>query len=147
MLSILGALLGFFSSSLPTIFGYFQDKIDKSHELDMLEMQMKWAQVQVEAKEIETKMSNDMTQTAEAYQNDKTSAIKWVQALNGCMRPILAISFLTIYLMTKLSLIHMQVHHGVIFDNLWTDIDATLLACIVAYFFGSNALEKMAGKL
>ena len=40
MLSLIGSLLGFGTSFLPKILGYFEDKRDQAHELSMMDKQL-----------------------------------------------------------------------------------------------------------
>ena len=41
MLSLLGSLLGFGTSFLPKVMDFFQDKQDKKHELEVMEVQIR----------------------------------------------------------------------------------------------------------
>jgi len=41
MLSLLGSLLGFGTSFLPKVMEFFQDKQDKKHELQVMEVQIR----------------------------------------------------------------------------------------------------------
>ena len=63
MLTLVSSLLSFLSGGLPSILGFFQDRADKKHEMDMAKLQ--------------TEREMQMAQAGFASQ-EKIEAIKWL---------------------------------------------------------------------
>lgn len=145
MIAILGSLLGFFSSSLPNIFKYFQDKSDKAHELQMMQLQMQFASQQLNQQLQAIEMQGQIAQTEGLYKTYNTG-INWVDALNGTVRPVLSYAFFLLYAGIKYmqfdaledSMANLAAHT----DVLWTQNDSVVFSSIVSFYFGSRYFAR-----
>lgn len=158
MITLLGAIIGLLGSLLPKLCGIFQDKLDKKHELDVLDRQVEMTKANINSRleAIETQA------TAEEYKalyQTYNSGILWVDALNSTVRPVIAYSFFILYAFTKYP--HLRFAFEVInsehsfvnemafitaYQNvmavLWTEHDEAILAGVISFYYGSRAQEK-----
>ncbi len=145
MIAILGSLLGFFSSSIPSIFKYFQDKSDKSHELQLMQLQMQYAGMQIQQQLQAVELQAQVAQDEGLYKTYNTG-ISWVDALNGTVRPVLSYAFFLLYALIKYmqfdaledSMSNLAAHT----DVLWTQNDSVVFSSIVSFYFGSRYFAR-----
>jgi hypothetical protein len=147
MMTLLGALLGFFSSAFPDILRFARDKQDRAHELAVLQLQIEQQANGHTQKVEEIRLSNAMIEAQTLYQTYNTGII-WVDALNGTVRPIIAYAFFMLYAFLKL-VTYASLHGdfgsiplGVLYAALWTEEDAAIFAGIISFYFGQRAMGK-----
>jgi hypothetical protein len=147
MITLLGSLLGFISSTFPSLLKLWQDKSDKQHEITLLKMQME-QQAQGHTERLdEINAQADISESAALYKT-YTTGIDWVDALNGTVRPVIAYAFFILYALVKL-LSYAAVAHSnavpfvVLHDTLWTEDDAAIFAGIISFYFGQRAMTKL----
>lgn len=138
---LLSTLFGFLGSQIPHIWKYFQDIRDKEHELAIMDRQVEMSKLHHEERLEEINMPLEMGKL-EAIYNTKTN-IPSVDALNGSVRPIIALGLFILYCI-------MQLAYGVIFvidpnipsyiklDELLSDEDYSFLGVVIGYYFGSR---------
>lgn len=145
MITILGSLLGFFSSFAPDIIKYFSDKRDHDHELRMIEMQLA-AQAQGHSHRLEEIDARaDIAESRALYKTYNTG-VTWVDALNGTVRPVLAYSFFGLYAAIKIMQIHIMDWSTPLpwlLAGLWTPEDQAIFAGIISFYFGQRAMRKV----
>ncbi len=147
MITLLGSLLGFISSTFPSLLKLWQDKSDKQHEITLLKMQMdQQAQGHTERLE-EINAQADITESQALY-NTYTTGIGWVDALNGTVRPVIAYAFFGLYALVKLLSYDAVANFSavpfvVLHDTLWTEDDAAIFAGIISFYFGQRAMAKL----
>jgi hypothetical protein len=97
MLSLLGSLLGFGTSFLPSVMSFFQDRADKSHELKVMEMQIK-SQSEAHVQRLEEiNTQADVDQMKAMYKHDSSlqeHSASWTSTLSATVRPVLRMRFL-----------------------------------------------------
>jgi hypothetical protein len=147
MITLLGSLLGFISSTFPSLLKMWQDSSDKQHEITLLKMQME-QQAQGHTERLdEINAQADITESAALYKT-YTTGIDWVDALNGTVRPVIAYAFFILYALVKL-LSYAAVANSnavpfvVLHDTLWTEDDAAIFAGIISFYFGQRAMSKV----
>jgi hypothetical protein len=147
MITLLGSLLGFISSTFPSLLKLWQDKSDKQHEITLLKMQME-QQAQGHTERLdEINAQADITESAALYKT-YTTGIDWVDALNGTVRPVIAYAFFILYALVKLLSYTAVVNSNsvpfvVLHDTLWTEDDAAIFAGIISFYFGQRAMAKV----
>ena len=144
-MTLLATLLGFISSTFPDLLKLWKDGADRKHELAILQMQLEQQQqghvnrleeIQVVADGIE----------ARALYKTYSIGIKWVDALNGTVRPVLAYSFFLLYASVKyaqISILLDTVNILEAFPLIWHEEDQTIFASIVSFYFGTRAMGKL----
>lgn len=160
MMTLLSTLLGFASGGLPKVLDYFQDRGDKKHELALMSMQREReialakegyiAQARVE--EIKTDQIEMQTQAQERvamYKHDMKigdGASTWVINLRASVRPIVTYVFVGLLVVVDVAGIWYAYSTGVVFADAMTQVfsddEMSILAAIIAFWFGSQAFTK-----
>ena len=160
MMTLLSTLLGFASGGLPKVLDYFQDRGDKKHELALMAMQREReialakegyiAQARVE--EIKTDQIEMQTQAQERiamYKHDMKigdGASTWVINLRASVRPIVTYVFVGLLVVVDIAGIWYAYSTGVAFadamNQVFSDDEMSILAAIIAFWFGSQAFNK-----
>ncbi|MEZ5690504.1 MAG: hypothetical protein R3D71_02425 [Rickettsiales bacterium] len=139
MITLLGSLLGFISAAFPDLLKLFRDAQDRKHELKILEMQMA-QQAQGHTNRLEEiHVEADIAESRALYRTYNTG-IKWVDALNGTVRPVIAYSFFILYAVVKM----MQFSADLPW-LLWSEEDQAIFAGIISFYFGQRAMSKVRG--
>jgi len=93
MLTILGSFLGFLGSVVPEFFRNFQDKRDKSHELQILRLQME-QQKQGHIERLEAiNINADITESQNIYKTFYSGNAP-TDKFNAIVRPVIALGFI-----------------------------------------------------
>ena len=137
MITLLGSLLGFISSTFPDLLKLFRDASDKKHEITLLQMQMDF-QAQGHQERLEEINTNADIAESQALYKTYTTGISWVDALNGTVRPVIAYSFFILYAAVKI------MHYSADLPwLLWTEDDQAIFAGIISFYFGQRAMSKL----
>ena len=137
MITLLGSLLGFITSTFPSLLKLWQDASDKKHELAILQLQMQ-AQAQGHQERLEEINTQADIAESDALYKTYTTGIDWVDALNGTVRPVIAYSFFILYALVKV----MQFSADLPW-LLWTAEDQAIFAGIISFYFGQRAMSKL----
>lgn len=160
MMTLISTLLGFASGGLPKVLDFVQDRGDKKHELALMAMQREQelalakegfvAQAKVE--EIKTEQIAMQTQAQERvamYKHDMKigdGASTWVINLRASVRPIVTYLFVGLLITVDVAGIWYAYSTGVPFatamDMVFSDDEMSILAAIIAFWFGSQAFSK-----
>jgi hypothetical protein len=121
MITILGSLVGL----IPTLFKYFQQWQDGRNQLAIMQIQLQMMQAGLNMQLQEVAMNAQVAQVTSAYNTIKTN-IGWVDALNGLIRPLIAIIYTAkmIYAMIYPELIELADH------------DYGIYSCVISFYFG-----------
>ncbi len=166
MLSLISTLGGLLISGLPSVLGFFQDKSDKAHELELarmqtereLQMMEKGFIAQQRVEEIRTDQVE--MQTAAQMQNaaldhDKKvleRASTWIVNYVGTVRPtvtyifvaeLVAINFWLCYQLFKIPNLITKVDDlTVIGELIFSSDEMAMLGGIIGFWFGSRNWDK-----
>ena len=164
MLSILSGLLGIFSSGLPNLLSFFQNKSDQKHEQTMAKLAMdqqllmaeKGFKSQEKIEEIKLHQVEAETYAQERtalYDHDKTlmeKASQNVVDLNARVRPYVAFTFVGLLVFTDVAGLAWAVWTGVDFalamGEVFSDSEMAITSSIVGFYFGSRQWEKYSNK-
>lgn len=160
MLTLLSTLLGFFSSGLPKVLDFFQDRSDKKHELELARLQTErelqmaergfLAQQKVEEIKLEQVATEGFYKEREAlYAHDieiGKGASQWVVNLRACVRPAITFGLFALLVVVDVAGIWYAWTQGASFvmmmDTVWDDETQMVWASIIAFWFGSQAFSK-----
>lgn len=150
--SILGGLVGFLGSAVPELFKYFKEKEQRKHELQMFELQMKYADQMAKAKIQELETTADIKEAEVLHIDMYPPVTGWkyadalINAFTSFVRPSITYAFFGMYLCVKLAGYSLAVqNHGAWQDAvkfLWTESDMGIFCAIIAYWFGTRAMMK-----
>ena len=144
MLSLLGSLLGFGTSFLPSLMSYFQDRQDKAHELAMMEQQR---EQQIALGELQIKHVNveaDIAETAALLKHDSglnRRASQWCVNLAASVRPVITyllfIEFATLTFMVAFGMIDNDMYRMI-----WNNEFQAIWAAVVSFWFGARTMAR-----
>ncbi len=148
MISLLGTLLGFGTSIVPEILGYFKQRQANQQELDMLEAKAKYADKLSELKIKELDAQADIVESQSIYSHDSNlDSGKFVNALRGSVRPIITYAFFILFatvkgvtLYTMVNKEGMDLAAGLV--AVWDPETQAIFSAIIAFWFGNRAMSK-----
>lgn len=156
MLAILGSLIGLLGALAPRILGFFENRQNHQQELELInahaEVQLKLAKVTTDGKMAEINARADSSSELMAFAASlRPTGIRWVDALNGVVRPLLTVAFFMLYAAVKVG------QYVIIADgssgsfamtivNLWSEEDWAVWAAIVTFWFGNRTFNKERGR-
>lgn len=148
MLTIIGSLLGFLGSSIPSILGIMEKKEDNKLQYELMKLQ---SEITKQGAEIDlTKfkamaMDNEHARLIEhdiAMQKD-TGAISW---LRKSVRPVITYMFFALFAAVKISSLYVAMETTGSFNTaiqiVWDPETQGIFAAIISFWFGSRAIEK-----
>jgi hypothetical protein len=145
---ILGSLLGFGSSVVPAITDHFQSKRNQEFELKKME---KMAELTSAGYDHEIKRFQEMGLHEEQkalLEHDTTIAqgTGFISGLQKSVRPVITYCFFFLFAMIEFSLLQDALSNGTplseALNTLWDDDTKAIFAAIMAFWFGSRAVEK-----
>ena len=149
MLTLLGSLLGFGTSIVPEVLGFFKQNQANKQELKMLEAKAQYAAQLSTLKLQELDAEADIAETKGLYAHDTELARRggWVVGLQASVRPVVTYLFMAAFLGVKgglvFSLIFMQgVDWTTALDVTWDGETQALFAAIMSFWFGNRAMSK-----
>jgi hypothetical protein len=160
MMTLVSTLLGFASGGLPRVLEYVQDRGDKRHELALMaaqrERELALAKegfvAQAAVEEIKTEQIAMQTQAQEKlamWKHDMKigeGASTWVINLRASVRPVVTYLFVGMLCTVNGVGIWYAYSTGVPFneaiDLIWSESETSILATIIAFWFGSQAFQK-----
>jgi len=160
MITLLTTLVSFLAGGLPKILEFFQDKSDKTHELNLAKMQTERelalaaqgfvAQQRIE--EIRTDQVAMQTQASTiqaALEHDAKigeGASQWVINLRSSVRPIVTYIFVLELVLINIAAMWWAINTGIDFrlamDEVFSQEEMTIVSSIVAFWFGTQAFAK-----
>ena len=148
MISLLGTLLGFGTSIVPEILGYFKQRQANQQELAMIEAKAKYAERLSELKLKELDAQADIAEASSIYQHDQSlDSGAFVNALRGSVRPVLTYAFFVLFatikgvtLYTMVTTEGMDLSAGML--AIWDEETQAIFSAIIAFWFGNRAMSK-----
>ncbi len=101
MITLLGSLLGFIGAAFPDFLKLFKEKADRKHELAILQLQLEQQKQGHSNRLEEIYVEADIAESKALYKTYNTG-IRWVDALNGTVRPVVAYCFFLLYASVKI---------------------------------------------
>ena len=148
MLTLLGSLLGFISSTFPDLLKLWQDKQDRKHELQILDRQMEQMRLGHNQRLDEIAINADVSQSLALYKHDsQPSGVTWVDGLRASVRPVITYGFFILFAWVKLSAVVLLMNQDGLNINealiqIWDAETQALFAGILSFWFGSRSLAK-----
>ena len=140
MLSLIGSALGLFSSAIPKAMDMWQDKNDKAHELALLSAQAKITLDQ-------TAIDASIREVESIHEHDSNiKASTWVDNTRALVRPIMAYSFMALFITVEITafvtLVDAGIGAGDALNKIWDDEIMALWSTILAFYFGGRQFNK-----
>lgn len=146
MLTLLGSFLGFIGSLVPEVFRLTQDRRDKSHELEILKLQMQQQQQGHTERLREINVQADIAESESLYKTFYSGNVS-TDKFNSIVRPVIALGFFALYSLLKFFAFYSfsnfsATPFSIIYQTLWTEEDAAIFAGIISFYFGNRAMSK-----
>ena len=148
MISLIGTLIGFGTSIVPEVLGYFKQRQANEQELLMMEAKAKYADKLSELKIKELDAQAEIEETKGLYAHDSgIDAGAFVNGLRGSVRPVITYAFfilfctikgVTLYAMVTTS--GMDLSAGML--AIWDPETQAIFSAIVAFWCGNRAMSK-----
>ena len=149
MLTIIGSLIGFGSSFLPSVLDFFKQKEDNKQELALMDKQAELTRITAEFERDKAQVQALSAETVALYQQASTEKNDgWVGAYRASVRPTISYLFLLFYIGIKsAALFGMIQYEGMLIKDalplVWSnEVDAPILASIISFYFGSRMFRK-----
>ena len=148
MLSIIGSLLGFASSTAPAIMDHFQSKDNRKHEIDKMKT---LAEIKAQGIDLDMKVYDQMGADKEherliAHDTAFQQSTGWTSALQKSVRPVITYAFFGLFATIEVTLLMEALDKGTDFAEainlLWDEDTKAIFAAIISFWFGSRAIEK-----
>ena len=114
MLSLLGSLLGFGTSFLPSILDFFKQKSDQKHELAIMDKQIAAAAAGHNQRLEEINIEADIEEIKSLHRHDQQTNVRWIDGVNA----------------------------GDAIQLVWDDEVMALFAAVMSFWFGGRAMAK-----
>ena len=146
MFTLLGSLLGFFTSFLPKVMDYAQDRADKAHELRVMELQIA-AQRESHGQRLEEiNVEADIREFEALQRSDAPAGVKWIDGLRASVRPVITYAFFALFLFVEAAAYVVLLRDGAgaleAAGRVWDDQTKALFAAVMSFWFGNRAIEK-----
>ncbi len=157
MFTLLSTVISFLTAGTPKILDFFHDRSDKSHEIEMaqlqltreLELQKAGLDSQVKIEDIkyeEIQNTSALSERQAIYQHDEeigVGASQWVINTRDLVRPIMTYGLFLLLVFVEIFGFYYAISTGVKFDAavalLWDDDQQIVWASVVSFWFGSQA--------
>ena len=148
MLSLLGTLLGFGTSIIPEILGYFKQSQANKQELSMLEAKAKYASALSDLKLKELDAQAEIEETKGLYAHDRSiDAGGFINGLRGSVRPVITYLFFIMFMCVKGTMIYAMIVNlnmswNVALVQAWDGETAAIFSAVISFWFGNRAMSK-----
>ena len=151
MISLLGSLLGFGTSFLPSILDFFKQAQAHKQKLEMMKMQSELLEKKSALRLQELDKQAEIKEVEGLYKHDASlDGGKFVNALRSSVRPVITYIFMGLFIAVEVSIIVKFMETGGDWTEavnlLWADEVAGLWSAILAFWFGNRAISKFQRK-
>ncbi len=144
MLSLVGSILGFGTSFLPKVLGYFEEKRDQKHELQMMDKQLE-QQLQIGKQKMQMmNIDADIRETETLHKEHASITSKssqWCVNLSASVRPIITYCLFIEFAILTLS-VNMDWITAQQYTMIWNDEFQAVWAAVVSFWFGQRSFNR-----
>ena len=144
MLSLVGSILGFGTSFLPKVLGYFEEKRDQKHELQMMDKQLE-QQLQIGKQKMQMmNIDADIRETETLHKEHASITSKssqWCVNLSASVRPIITYCLFIEFAILTLS-VNMDWITAHQYTMIWNDEFQAVWAAVVSFWFGQRSFNR-----
>ena len=148
MISLIGTLIGFGTSIVPEVLGYFKQRQANEQELLMMEAKAKYADKLSELKIKELDAQAEIEETKGLYAHDSgIDAGGFVNGLRGSVRPVITYAFFCLFATIKGVTLYTMVNVegaalSASLSSIWDSETQAIFSAIIAFWFGNRAMSK-----
>ena len=146
MLSLVGSLLGFGTSFLPKVMDYFQDRSDKKHELQVMEVQIRQQKELASQKLEAVNVEADIREIESLHKSMQPTGVRWIDGLRGSVRPVITYCFFGLFVFVEVAAYLSLTAAGVsgldAVNAVWDEDTKALFAAVISFWFGGRAIAR-----
>jgi hypothetical protein len=149
VIALLGSLLGFSTSIIPEILGFFRQGQANKQELLMLEAKAQYAQALSSMKLEELDAKAEIVETEKLYEHDMALAAHggWVVSLQASVRPVITYLFMGTFIAVEAGLVYslitnQNVDWPTALESAFGDEEMAMFSAILSFWFGNRAMSK-----
>ena len=144
ILTLISSVLGFGTSFLPKILGFFEEKRDQAHELQMmdkqLEQQIQLGNQKMQMMDIEADIRETETLHKEHAQITRKGS-QWAINLSSSVRPIMTyLLFLEFIVLTFL--LAFGYIDNAMYEMVWNEPIQSVWAAVICFWFGQRSFNR-----
>lgn len=147
--TIISTALGFGTSFVPKLLDYAQDAKDKSHELEVMKLQIEREEKLQSQKAEAMLLQAEIQRETSLLEHDAKSAehaSTWVNNLRSSVRPMITYLFFLLFFFVEGVAVYVVLRDGgdvtTVANTLWSEETQSIFAAIIAFWFGSRAIKK-----
>ena len=148
MITLLGSLLGFGTSFLPEVLGFFRANQEHKHSMQKAQLEIDLMSKRSELKLQIMDKQADISEAEGLYKHDNIDAGGFINGLRGSVRPVITYAFFALFVAIKVTALMAFINSGTELGNaltlIWDDATAGLFAAIMSFWFRSE--ERRVGK-
>jgi len=148
MLSLLGTLLGFGTSIIPSIFDFFKEKSKRAADLEELKLRadMQARGIELNIKQIQAQA--DAEEEKGLYAQDASlKGSPWIESMRASVRPVITYVFFILFVLIKVCALVTLLKAGTsvvdALPRLWDEETGGLFAAVISFWFGNRAFDKL----
>ena len=148
MLSILGSLIGFAGSAIPSVTDIFKEKDQRKHELEKMKAMaaLKKEGMDFDLKMFEAKANDEEHKRLMAHDIAISQGTGFMSGLQKSVRPVITYCFFGLFAAIEITLLMDAIENNVEFSSaiklLWDEDTKAIFAAIISFWFGSRAIDK-----
>jgi hypothetical protein len=147
MISLLGSLLGFGTSFLPSVLDFFKQGQEHKHKMERMKLEVDLLEKKSELKLQELDKQADIAEAKGIYEHD--ASIKsgtFINSLRGSVRPVITYGFFIMFVIVEIAILMKFMETGADWKDavkvVWSDEVAGLWSAILAFWFGNRAVTR-----
>ena len=147
MLSILGSLIGFAGSAVPSVLDHFQQKDKQKNTVEILKLQGDLAKqgVEMDLMQFRERAADDEHRRLIEHDISMQNDTGLMGALRKSVRPVITYMFFGLFAAVKISTLMMALESNdfnTAINMVWDEETQAIFAAIISFWFGSRALSK-----
>jgi len=144
MLSLVGSLLGFGTSFLPKVLGFFEEKRDQAHELMLMDKQLE-QQIKLGEQKLQFMNVDADIRETEALHKEHAEITKkgsqWVINLSSSVRPVMTyLLFLEFIMLTFM--VAFDAIEPMTYSLIWSNEIQAVWAAVVSFWYGQRSFNR-----
>ena len=153
MFTILGSLLGFAGSAVPSLIDMFKEKEDTKAKVEMFKLQLEAKEkgVDLDIRLMETKAAVEEQNSLIDHDIALGKQGGFINSLRAFVRPFITYVFFLTFIGVKITLVWNTINNGgdlnATLDVVWDEQTEALFAAIISFWFGSRAMPKIRSKM
>ena len=156
MLTLLGSLMGFAGSAVPSVIDFFKEKKEKETQLELVRLQIEAKEKNVEL-DIRMLDAKSEAEDRKALREESSKLLEhdaklgaqdgFINALRAFVRPFITYAFFLTFIGVKVVLVIHAIQSGgdlkETVEIVWAPETESLFAAVMSFWFGSRAMPKL----